>query len=58
MSWTFKDEMKDILKRRDMTKLDLMGHVPINTNSFDLSGGWSGRRGVGGRGWKERLGSD
>lgn len=58
MSWTFKDEMKDILKRRDMTKLDLMGHVPVNTNSFDLSGGWGGRRGGGGRGWKERLGSD
>ena len=33
-----------------------MGHVPINTNSFDLAGGWGGRRGVvedvvGKRGW-------
>lgn len=40
LSWTFK--LKYILKRSDMTKLDIMGCVPINTNSFDSAQGGVG----------------
>lgn len=39
LSWT----LKYILRRSDMTKLDIMGCVPINSNSFDsVEGGVEG----------------
>ena len=42
LSWTFQDKLKYILKRSDMTKLDVMGCVPINSNSFDSAEGGVG----------------
>ena len=42
LNWTFKDKLNYILKRSDMTKLDIMGCVPINTNSFDSAEGGVG----------------
>ena len=42
LSWTFKDKLKYILKRSDMTKLDVMGCVPLNSNSVDSAEGGGG----------------